>query len=135
MILFVYCLVAVLACATGAVLGFMRASATGRQIEPLKARVAELKLKADNLEMAYKKLETAQREQRAEYNPVEAVRMSFEVQAAKKDFEDAEAAFTTQTTELDQLSEASRRQMLLIVPLIAIGMLHGIAAPVFYVRR
>ena len=134
-ILFVYCLVAVLACAVGAVYGFVHASGSGRLVASAAAEVAALKQTMDGLETKYNDLESEQRENRANDSLADMVRRSFQVQLAKQDFEKAQNAYNAKLAELDKLREQNRRQLLLIVPLIALGMLHGIAAPIFYVKR
>ena len=134
-ILFIYCLLAVLACAVGAVLGFMHASGSGRQAAAAEIEAAVLKVNMDALEARYNELEGEQRLNRAKDSLAEMVRKSFEVQVAKQDLEKAQSAYNAKAAELEKLTEKNRRQLLLVVPLIALGMLHGIAAPLFYVRR
>jgi len=113
----------------------MHASGSGRQAAAAEIEAAVLKGNMDALEARYNELEGEQRLNRAKDSLAEMVRKSFEVQVAKQDLEKAQSAYNAKAAELEKLTEKNRRQLLLVVPLIALGMLHGIAAPLFYVRR
>jgi hypothetical protein len=134
-VLFIYCIAATLICAAGAGWGLITANGIAKEVAKKGAELTQLTAQATDLEAVYKNLEAEQRAGRAEFDMARAIEISFKVQMAKDKYEKFKTESAKVAGEYEQISEKHRKQLLFVVPLIALAMLHGIGVPLFYTRK
>ena len=130
-ILFGYCVLAVVAllALVGWVIWFSMGA--GQQLNALRGQLVRAETEAAARDSVYKRLEAEQRARRADYVGQEAITASIAVQEAKESFTAASSERDRLQHDVDAERAAAERRTLLLVPLIALGLLHVIGAVSF----
>jgi hypothetical protein len=134
-ILFIYALIA---CATALVLSVLFASqgaTVSRAAAAAGQRQAQLQQAYTQAQNTSKALESDQQAHRADYSPQQAVENSYKAQEAKAATDKVAADLTQAQHEYDAAQQRAARVYLLLVPVIAIGLLHVILVFMFRPRR
>lgn len=133
--LFIYALIV---CATALVLSFMFATqgaTVSRAAAAAGQRQAQLQQAYTQAQNTSKSLEADQQAHRADYSPQQAVENSYKAQEAKAATDQVAVDLAKAQHEYDVAQQRAARVYLLLVPVIAIGLLHLILVFMFRPRR
>lgn len=134
-LLFVYALLACITALVLTVMFAMQGGALSRSAATAGERQAALEQAMTGAQSKSKALEAEQQAHRADYSPQEAVENSFKAQEAKAVTDQVAADLTQARQEYAAAQERAARVYLLLVPVIAIGLLHVILVFMFRPRR
>lgn len=134
-VLFVYCIVAVVVLLSLCVWVFYLSQVEGKQLTGLKERVLDAETQVNIRHRMWSDLASEQREHRADYGGQEAIVSSIAVQKAEDEYLDATREMNELKKQLDERTAAAERRILLLVPLIALGLLHIVGGVAFRPRR
>jgi len=134
-VLFVYCIVAVVVLLSLCVWVFYLSQVEGKQLTGLNERLLDAQTQVNIRHRQWSDLASEQRAHRADYQGQEAIAASIAVQKAEQEYLDANGAVNELKHEVDARTAAAERRTLLLVPLIALGLLHVVGGLAFRPRR
>lgn len=123
-------LVILLAVISSAVL-FWYGSQAGARLDTAEAALVQARADEQSRQNEYRRLESEQQAGRAAYDPVETVQMSYKVQEAKEQYEEAMDAAHRLEPQTQILRERKERIYLWLIPVIVAGLLHIVLAAMF----
>lgn len=134
-IVFVYALIACIIALVLTVMFATQGTAVSRVAAEAGRQQAKLERAYTKAQEMSKALEAEQQSHRADYSPQQAVENSYKAQAAKAATDKVAGELAQAQKEYSAAQERAVRVYLLLVPVIAIGLLHVILVFMFRPRR